>query len=156
MKLNTTLEKTSSNYYYIPIPFDFGEKLLAQYGKRIICEYKNQQIHSAIQKSNQAGYYIMVGKATLRKLGVSNPNALELTFFKDESKYQMEICEEMSTILEQDIKGKERFEALSKGKQRSLLHHVNKAKRIETRINRGLRILENLKFGSTDLKELLR
>lgn len=156
MKLNTTLKKTSNNYYYIPIPLEFGEKLITQYGKRIICQYNGRKIHSAIQKSQQLGYFIMVGKATLKKLEINDPEQLELLFSKDESTYQMDICEEMATILEQDIEGKEKFESLTKGKQRSLLHYINKAKRTETRIDRGLRIMENLKVGFTDLQELLR
>lgn len=124
MKIMTKLVKTGYNSHYIPIPIDVAQKALDQFGKRVLCTVnENSQIHCAIQRHKDIGYYITVGKNTKAKIDV-----------------------ESETI----------FSQLTPGFQRSIIHYVDAARRIETRIDRALKILNRLKMGIRDRKELFR
>ena len=142
--------------YYIPISEANGDVIIELYGKRVICMVNGNKIHCAVQKRKEVGYYIAVGKATREKIKADYKDPLQIEVRKDDSKYQMEVPEELEEVLETDLEAKAHFEALTPGKQRSIIHHIGKAKHSNTRINRALKLAENLKMGLTDLKELMR
>ena len=96
-----------------------------------------------------------MSKAAQKKFKIQVDEPVTMEICKDDSKYQIEMSEELEEVLKTDVIAEERFEKLTPGKQLSLIHHVNKAKNIDTRINRALKISENLKMGETDLKGLL-
>jgi uncharacterized protein YdeI (YjbR/CyaY-like superfamily) len=98
----------------------------------------------------------MVGKATKKKLGLEVGEELLLEFEKDESEFKMDVCDELLEVLSTDEEGQAYFNALTDGRKRSIIHYINKAKQSNTRINRALKIVEKLKMGYTDLKELMR
>ncbi len=156
MKLTTTLEKSGNSTHYIPIPEKIGEEIITRLGKRVICKVNGNKIHCAILKSQKLGTYIMVGKSTKEKIKANYKEELNLEILKDTTEYQIEIGEAFQEVLNTDEEGKIRFKALTDGKKRSLIHQVNRAKNIDTRINRALKILEKLKMGFTDLKDLIR
>lgn len=155
MVIKTYLKQVGQNMYLIPIPEKMGIEIHEKFGKRVICIVNGNKIHCAVQKSKAHGYYIGAGKDTRKKIQVHPSDEFELTILEDNTKYQLEVPEELSEVLETDPEASERFEALTDGKKRSLIHHVGKAKQSITRIDRALKIAENLKFGFTDLKELI-
>jgi hypothetical protein len=157
MKLKSNLIRTESNYHLIPIPGDFALSIKEKIGRRVLCVINGEKhLHCAIGRSNEFGYFIMVGKATKKKLGLEVGEELLLEFEKDESEFKMDVCDELLEVLSTDEEGQAYFNALTDGRKRSIIHYINKAKQSNTRINRALKIVENLKMGYTDLKELMR
>jgi len=75
---------------------------------------------------------------------------------KDHSEFGHEVPESFQTLLEQDPIGKAHFDALTPGKQRSLIYVVGKVKNIDSQLNKGLAILDHLKSvnGKLDFKQL--
>ncbi len=155
MKLKSSLEQSGMGSFYLSIKVKDGKAILQKYGKRVICKINNQQIHCAILNSKSIGQYIMISKAVQKKLKVNYKEEVKFEVCKDDSKYQMEMSEELEEVLKTDAIAEERFHQLTPGKQRSLIHYINKAKNIDTRINRALKISNNLKMGKKVLKELL-
>jgi uncharacterized protein YdeI (YjbR/CyaY-like superfamily) len=72
----------------------------------------------------------------------------------DTTTYQAEMPEELEEILNTDPDGMEVFEALTPGRQRSILFMIGRLKRIDSRIRKALSVVEKLKMGVTDLKQL--
>jgi len=156
VKLKTRLEKSGGSMHYIPIPDEIGEEIIRRFGRRVICKVNGNQIHCAILKRQSIGTYIMAGKSTREKIKANYKDELNLEILEDTTEFQMEVGEVFQEVLDTDEEGKIRFKELTDGKKRSLIHQVNKAKNIDTQINRALKILENLKMGFTDLKDLTR
>ncbi len=155
MKIKTKLDR-SGNSHYIPIDSEMGQKIIDRFGKRILCTIKGHTLHCAILNKKELGRYIMVSKTAKEKIKAEYGDELVLKISKDTSEYQMEVSEEFQEVLSTDEEGILRFEKLTPGKKRSLIHYVGKAKNSDTRINRAIKIVENLKMGMTDLRELLR
>ena len=155
MKVETKLVKTSYNSHYIPIPLDIAEKALTQFGKRVFCTINGQKsIHCAIQRHRDIGYYLTIGKSTKAKINVESGAEIILHIQQDTSKYQAEMPEELLATIETDPESEAIFSQLTPGFQRSIIHYVDSAKRIDTRVDRALKILNRLKMGITDRKEL--
>lgn len=154
MKLTTTLKKSGSSHF-IPLSEENALAIMEKFGKRVLCKINGNSIHCALLNSKKRGYYIMVGKSTLQKIKAKEGDRLKMEIEKDESTYQAALPEELEVVLHTDPDGMVFFQKLTPGKQRSLIHMVGKAKQSDTRINRAIRILEKLKMGYTDLKDLL-
>lgn len=157
MKITSKLEKSTYNMHRIPINLEDGHTILEKFGKRFICTVnKGISIHCALMNSKDTGFYIMIGKSTKVKIKVKLGEQLNLHIKKDSTKHQAVVSIELKEVLATDQEGQLFFNKLTPGKQRSLIHYVNKAKQSDTRIDRALRIVENLKLGITDLKLLLK
>lgn len=157
LQLETKLTRIGENSHYIPIPENTAQQALAQFGKRIFCTVNGRYtFHCALQRTKKLGYFIMAGKNTIEKLHLESGEAFDLTIEEDTSKYKAEMPEELQATLETDPESEVIFGTLTPGFQRSIIHYVDAAKRTETRIDRALKILERLKMGITDRKELFR
>ncbi len=156
MKLKSKLAKTGNNQHYIPIPEAAAATLLKRFGKRVVCTINKVDIHCAVMGNATKGFYIGAGKSTRQKIKAETNDPLLLEFKKGDTKHQALVSEELQEVLSTDPEGQERFDALTPGRQRSIIFHVGKAKQSDTRINRILKIVENLKLGKKDLRELIK
>ncbi|MFK7810525.1 MAG: YdeI/OmpD-associated family protein [Saprospiraceae bacterium] len=153
MILKSALAKPSGHSHYIPIPDQVATKILEEFGKRVYCVINGKMsLHCAILFSKNRGYYIMVGKATMKKILVRPNEPFELEIKKDNSPYQAEVPEELTVVLETDELAAKAFDALTPGRQRTIIYHIGKAKHSETRITRALKITDFLKIGVSDLR----
>jgi uncharacterized protein YdeI (YjbR/CyaY-like superfamily) len=81
----------------------------------------------------------------MKKLGVKVGDTIEVSLQKDESKYGAEMPDELAEILKLDEEGFRRFENLVPGKSRYIIQYLLKIKSPQLRIEKALRIIENLK-----------
>jgi hypothetical protein len=124
--------------------------------KRVIC-YLNQtlRIHSGMMPKD--GYhFILLNQALLKQHGMVLGEIISVRLEADTSDYGMEISEEFREVLFSDPEGSEWFHKLTSGKQRTLIHLVNKIKNSQLKIERSFVILEHLKKqrGKLDYKIL--
>ena len=142
---------------HFKIPQPIFETLNAQCkDKRVIC-YLNQtlRIHSGMMPKD--GYhFILLNQAILKQYGMVLGDWIQVRMEVDKSEYGMEISEEFREVLFSDPEGSDWFHKLTPGKQRTLIHLVNKIKNSQLKIERSFVILEHLKKrgGKLDYKIL--
>ena len=143
--------------FHFLIPHKIAKRYISQKDKRIICEINGiYKFHCALMSNGKGDFFIMINKQVKKKLDLTRGLIVHLLIEKDNSKYGMEMPEEFSELLAIDELGDTFFHKLTSGKQRALIHLVAKNKRIETRINKALVIVDYLKEsqGKLDFKEL--
>jgi hypothetical protein len=122
--------------------------------KRVVIQIKNHQpLHQALHITRGATYLVF-GKNTMRELQLQPGMKAIIEISEDLSKYQMAVCEEFLEVLGTDPEGADLFHRLLPGKQRSLLHRINKIKSSQLRIEKTLRLMDLLRTGEKDLKLL--
>ena len=89
--------------------------------------------------------YITVNKARMKKLNLQTGDHVKVQLEKDESEYGLDMCEELSTLLQQDEEGLARFNKLSPGMQRYIIFYVSQVKNPHLRLDRSLLLIGNLK-----------
>jgi hypothetical protein len=101
-------------------------------------------------------HYILLNREVCKKLNLLLNDEIEVVLVKDESKYGMPLSEEMQEVFFSDPEGSELFHQLTPGKQRTLIHVVNKYKSSHLRIEKTFVILDHLKNrkGVLDFKGL--
>ena len=118
-------------------------------------EENNYSFHGALHLVKGV-FMISFGKRYQKELGVFPSDIFELQFFEDHTKYGVEMPEEFQAVLDSDLEGAQFFEALTDGRKRSLIYYILRFKNAQTRVDKGLIILENLKHGITDQRELIK
>ncbi|MCB9255975.1 MAG: YdeI/OmpD-associated family protein [Chitinophagales bacterium] len=139
------------------VPTEIASHFLGINDKRVICTLNQKKsIHVALMPKGNNTWFFNINKECQKELQIKLGDMLEISIETDESKYGMEAPEEFLELLKQDMAGKSYFEALSIGKQRTLLHQVLTAKSIEKRIEKSIIIVEYLKEveGKLDYKSL--
>jgi len=156
----TTLNKFEDSPlwgFHFMIPLEIATQYITKKDKRVICQINGDfKFHCALMSDGKGQYFIMINKNNKKKLELVQEQIVELTLEKDNSKYGMEMPEELSELLLIDEIGNDLFHKLTPGKQRALIHLVAKNKKIETRINKALVIVDYLKGcqGKLDFKDL--
>ena len=154
----TTLQKFDPKLFgfHFPVPKEIAKVFIEGQNKRVICTVNNQLEMQCALMSYSAGYYILINKDRVKKLGLSVDDEVQLSLHKDLSEYGHEVPESFQMLLEQDDEGSAYFEKLTPGKKRSLIYLVGKVKNIDSQLNKGLAILDHLKTeqGILDFKKL--
>jgi hypothetical protein len=153
-KYQTTIEKIGPTTLIAPIPEQIAGSFLEQGHKRIIFRIKGQQLHCAIHFRKDIGHYLYFGKQVWRRLQVREGDIEAVEIEADTTTYQAGMPEELEEVLSTDPDGMKAFEALTPGRQRSILFMIGRLKRVDSRIQKALIVVEKLKMGVTDLKQL--
>ncbi|GAA4338070.1 YdeI/OmpD-associated family protein [Flaviaesturariibacter amylovorans] len=141
--------------HYLPVDDVTAAPLLAGGNKRVVLRAKGVELHAALQRSKESGYYIALGAPSLKKLGAKEGDRLDAAISRDEDPYQFVMPEELLEVLRTDPEADTVFHALTPGNQRGLMHVVTSVKSPEKRVERALRIAERIKAGVTSPMKVL-
>lgn len=103
----------------------------------------------AIQNKKNGPKYISVSQAMRREAKVKPGEKVNVSFhIADPDK--LDLPEEMQAVLAQDDEGAKKWNRLTVGLQRSLVHYINSSKNIDVRIERALFLINKVKSGEYD------
>jgi len=142
------LKKTDRNpaYHYLPVPPEIAEELVQAGTRRVITDLNGMDVRRYLFSHSDGEWAIIVGLSKLREAGVTPGDVLIVGLRADPNPDHVEICEEFRVALEQDPEARERFDSFTTGKQRSLVHSINSAKRSSTRVRRSLEMCEKIRL----------
>lgn len=133
----------------------FLDKNLKRVKVKASFEGKELNFHGALQKRN-GNYYMMFGKRYQKELGVFPNDYFQLQFFEDDSKYGVEMPEELDAVLLSDCEAFQIFDAFTPGKKRGIIYMIARYKNSQTRIDKAILVCENLKRGIRHNPDLLK
>lgn len=125
--------------------------------RRVICTLNNsERFHGALMSDGKGNYFINLNKELRKQLGIGDGDTVEVLLEKDETKYGMELCEELQELLMQDPVFEHYFDGLTPGKCRRLIWIISKPKTSATRLKKAMIISDFLKLnqGKLDLELL--
>ncbi len=156
MKHKFVLKKFASGMHYIQFEEEIILEFLKKNQKRLICKINEEiEIHSAIMKKKEGGYYINIGSKVCKKLNLVEGSKLTVSFSEDNTIYQFEMPIELQKVLDTDSEANKIFHSLTKGNQRSLIYLVVQAKSSSKKNERSIRIVAKIKKGITSAKLIL-
>jgi hypothetical protein len=148
-KFTATLDSSGngSGWHFIGVSREVGERFPALDGKsrRVVCTLNGKERFQCALMPSSGDFVIMVNKEIRTRLGIYSGNSVEVSLKLDDSKYGMQMPEELEEVMRQDPEGDRLFHALTPGKQRSLMWQVSKGKDVDLRIHRALATMQHLK-----------
>jgi hypothetical protein len=154
-KQNYTIEKIDGYAHGILLDAATIKKFVGK-EKRLLCTINDHTQHSAILKSKEKGYYIMLGATTLKKLKLKPGNIVKASFEKDTSIIQFEENAVLSEVLITDPTAQKIYNKLTDGNKRSLHYLITMVKNTDKQIERALLIAEKLKMGITKAQQIMK
>ena len=114
----------TGSYYSLLLPMGIIQPFLDKNIKRVKVkasfEEKEWVFHTGLQKRN-SNYNMMFGKRYQKELGIFPNDYFQMQFFEDDSKYGVEMPEELEAVLLSDHKALQIFESFTSGKQRGII-----------------------------------
>lgn len=149
----------SLNLHYLRVPKVLIVKGGEMMKKRLLCTVNKSITWQCGLVSLRGGdAYISINKKIMKQLGVALGDEVSVSLARDTSKYGMKMCEELKSLLAQDNDGNRRFHRLPPGKQRYIIYYVGLVKGSQLRVDRAIRLIENLKRtkeGKESFREIL-
>ena len=147
--------------YHLSIPENvfLSFEQAKQYRVKVKAFYKGKSIsfYAAIKKDKKTNEYrMMFGKRLQKDLGVFQNDYFEIQLFEDNSKYGVDMPEELDAVFLSDYEAYKIFETLTPGKKRSIIYAVSRFKNSQTKIDKSLILCENLKRGHLDPYTILK
>lgn len=157
-KVKGKISKIENQIWYTALPVKREDVLsLSEGNKRVILTFKNgEKMHCALISDGMGNFFININKEIRKRQNIVLGEEIEVILSKDNSKYGMPVPEEFVEIWSFDEKFNKLFHTLTPGRQRNLIHLVNKIKTKEIRIKKALTIRDYLieVNGKIDFKEL--
>jgi hypothetical protein len=147
------------NMHYIEVPPAVIKKLGGKIKMRLLCTVNNNiTFQGGLVALGNGSAYITINAKRMKELKLKLGSEVDILLKKDESEFGMQVPEELTELLKQDDEGKKRFDMLSPGKQRYIIHYVSTVKSSQLRIERALLLITNLKklpVGKENFREML-
>lgn len=136
--------------HHVTVPSGIVNKI-GGIGTRLMCSINGHKaFHGGMVALGGGAAYITVNKNRMKAFGVEKGDEVEVLLSLDNSKYGADIPEELEALLEQDMEGARRFELLNSGNQRYIIHYVSGVKSSQKRIDRAIKLINNLKTMAED------
>jgi bifunctional DNA-binding transcriptional regulator/antitoxin component of YhaV-PrlF toxin-antitoxin module len=142
---------------HFTIPLHVSAALSSDEERRVVCLLNDQiEYQCAMLHKGDGSLLITVNKKIREQLRLKPGSQVQVQLRKDTSEYGLPVPEELAAVLEQYPEGRQFFQALSPGKQRTLLYIAGNVKNSDKRIERSLAIVEHLigNQGKIDYKQL--
>lgn len=153
-------EVTLSHSHAVIIPDRVAKIFISNDHKRVKVKahYKDKSVsfHAALTAKKNGLCVLMFSKEKQKTLGIFMNDYFTMQLFEDQSKYGVDMPEELEAVLLSDYDAYTIFESLTPGKQRSIIYTILRYKVSQTRIDKALILTANLKRGITDQKLWLK
>ena len=157
MTISTVLAKFKDNLwgYHLPITEEQAKPFTGD-NRRVKCIINDKRVLHCALMPKGGNYFILMNQANVKRLHLTEGSIVKVNIEKDNSEYGMPMPDSFAAILSQDEMGARYFNALTPGKQRTLIYLVSKVKNIDSQISKALAILDHLSetHGNLDFKRL--
>lgn len=148
-------EESLWGYHFI-VPEELVEATNGTDRRMVVLANGLHRFHAALMSTGKGQYFVYANEELRKKLKIQLGDIVVLEMDKDESDYGMPVPDSFLELLQQDSEGDYYFHKLTKGKQRNLIHIINKPKNENLKIHKAVVILEYLKSvqGKLDFREM--
>lgn len=138
-----SLEHLGGHYFRIPASV---VEAVGGWNTRLQCTVNNRLTWPCgLTALREGDGYITLNKTRMMQLKVRVGDEVQLSLSPDDSEYGLDVPEELREVLALDPEGQRRFDRLVGGKQRFIIRTVVEVKNSQLRIDRALRLIDNLK-----------
>ncbi len=143
----TTLFSLDRGGVYAGFPFSVKEEYGTNGPIRVKSWIDGFYREGSLMPIGNGEHAIYVRKEIQEAIGKKEGQEVEIVLEKNNEPRTLEIPEDFQWLLDDDHELKQKFEKLSFYNKCAIVHHINEAKRDETRVRRIENMIERIKFG---------
>jgi hypothetical protein len=145
------LERSGNRLWscHFRVPRGIVHHLVGADSRRVICTLNaSVKYQCAILPQGNGIFVITVNKKIQHSLGLAFGMQVHVCLEKDISRYGLPMPEELEELLRQDPEGRVLFHALTRGRQRTLLHIVGAVTNSDVRVARATAVIRHLRSNN--------
>lgn len=132
------LEPRKGAYFFLKINADVVNQFEHQRKTRLICHLDNQlEFQCGLNHLGDGNFFIIISKKNLKTIRKQLGDEVDFTIRQDPNPLGVDMPETLEILLEQDELIKERFDQLTLGKRRGIIHQIMRIKNIDLQISRA-------------------
>ncbi len=136
------LEKRKGGYFYLTISAEVVDKFKDKRLTRFLCTIDEQlTFQCGLNHLGDGNFFIILGTKNLNTIGKNLGDKLAFELREDPDPLGVKMPEVLEVLLEQDEELKSKFEKLSMGKKRNVIHTVSRIKDIDKQITAAIKII---------------
>jgi hypothetical protein len=150
LTFTSILERSDNRLWgcHLRVPNGVARQLIDHDSRRVVCTLNaSVEYQCAILARGSNVFVITVNKKIRESLGLVFGMEVHVSLKKDDSKYGLPMPGELNELLKQDPESRTLFHALSRGKQRTLLHIIGSVKSSDKRVARAITVVKHLKMN---------
>ena len=137
------LDARKGGYAHLFIEKGLGDEFTNSRPARIQCTIEGTITYScALMHYGDGNYFIIVAGRYLKKLGAKIGDVVNFEIVEDPNPLGVEVPEVLTVLLDQDPDAKARYESLTDGKKRSMIHSFSRTKDIDKQVETIYKFLE--------------
>jgi hypothetical protein len=138
------LEKRKGGYFYLKINSEIVNQFENKRHTRLICTLENKlSFQCGLNHLGDGNYFIILSSKNLEMIEKQLNDKIIFSLNIDPNPLGVDMPEVLESLLEQDNNLKAKFEKLTLGKQRNIIHQLNKIKNIDLQIKRTIELINN-------------
>ena len=143
--------------HYVLVPEDIAQYILggAKRGRALVT-LNGTTWHAGMNPIARGRHYVQVGRNYFEPHGYKKGDVITVQIERDGSTYGMQPCAEFLAVSAEDPEGTHLFQQLTPGTQRSILHRIANGRSPDARIERALKIFDQLHLGERDRQTLIK
>lgn len=136
------LEKRKGGYFFLTISAETVNQLENKRHTRLICKLENKlSFQCGLNHLGDRNFFIILSTTNLETVGKQLGDKINFELTIDPNPLGVEIPEVLESIIEQDEELKMKFQKLTLGKQRNVIHQMNKIKNIDLQIRKTIDLI---------------
>ena len=138
------LEKRKGGYFFLTISAETVNQFENKRHTRLICKLDNKlSFQCGLNHLGDGNFFIILSTKNLETVGKQLGDKIKFELTIDPNPLGVDIPEVLESIIEQDNDLKKKFEKLTLGKQRNVIHQINKIKNIDLQIKKTIELINN-------------
>ncbi len=142
------LDKRKGGYFFLTVDAETADQLTRKKQTRLICRLDHTiSFQCGLNHSGDGNFFIIISSKNMKLINRKSGDTIYFEITEDPNPLGVEIPETIQILLEQDDVLKQKFEAFTDGKKRSILIQINKIKAIDKQISRAIELINNPDIG---------
>ncbi|MBS4065140.1 MAG: DUF1905 domain-containing protein [Chitinophagaceae bacterium] len=138
------LEKRKGGYFYLKIDADLVDRYPNKRHTRLICKLDNKlSFQCGLNHLGDGNFFIILSGKNLETISKTLGDTIQFELREDPNPLGVNMPEVLEILLEQEPHLKVKFEDLTLGKRRNLVHQMNKIKDIDKQIKKTIELINN-------------
>lgn len=138
------LEKRKGGYYFFKITADVVSGFKNGKQTRLLCTVdKMLSFSCGLNHLGNGDFFIMLSTKNVKSIGKKVGDLISFELREDPNPLGVELPEVLAALLEQDEVLQQKFESLTAGKKRSLVHAISRIKDIDKQVRKAVELLNN-------------
>lgn len=138
------LEKRKGGYFFLTISSELVDQFENKRNTRLICNLENKlAFQCGLNHLGDGNFFIILSTKNLEAVNKQLGDKIKFELTIDPNPLGVDMPEVLESLIEQDEELKAKFEKLTLGKQRSIIHQMNKIKNIDLQIKKTIDLIFN-------------